>query len=321
MSRHPSDPVPAFAPLTSLDAILAAARDHGLALSASPDDLDQTGLDFLVVHARDSAGTRWVVRTPRRADVVISAGAEQRVLALLRGRLPVAIPDWRLFHPEPPAVIGYPRLGGTAVVTVGPDGPTWNVVDRAAPAPGFLDAMAEVFAALAAVPAEAAVAAGVAVVSIEESRAALRRGMDATREVLAPSPGVWARWQRWVDDDALWPVTPLALAHGDLHPGHLLVDDDGRVTGVLDWTEAKLTDPAVDLAMFHGCFGRAALTAVVDRLAPAAGITRANLEARAVERWAAAAVPAAEWALRTGNQWVLEHARGYLDAVSPDTGV
>jgi aminoglycoside phosphotransferase (APT) family kinase protein len=318
MTRHPSsDPAPAFAPLTTLDAILAAARAHGLALTASPDDLDQTGLDFLVVHARDDAGTRWVVRTPRRADVVTSARGEQRVLALLHGRLPVAIPHCRLFQPE---VIGYPRLAGTPVVTVGPSGPTWNIVDRAAPPPPFLDSMADVFAALAAVPAEAAVAAGVAVVSMAESRASLRRAMDATREVLAPSSGVVARWQRWVDDDAMWPETPLALAHGDLHPGHMLVDATGRVTGVLDWTEAKLTDPAVDLAMFHGCFGRAALTAIVDRLAPAAGITRANLEARAVERWAAAAVPAAEWALRTGTDWVLDHARGYLDAVSPETG-
>jgi aminoglycoside phosphotransferase (APT) family kinase protein len=318
MTRHPSsDPVPAFAPLTTLDAILAAARGHGRAFTAGPDDLDQTGLDFLVVHARDADGQPWIVRTPRRADVITSARAERHVLDLVRGRLPVAVPDWQIFAPD---VIGYPRLAGTPVVTVGPTGPIWNVIDPAAPSPVFLDDMAGLFAALAAIPAEAALAAGVTVVSMEESRAALRRAMDVTRDALAPSPGVWARWTRWIDDDAMWPASPLALVHGDLHPGHMLVDAGGRVTGVLDWTEAKLTDPAIDLAMFHGCFGRAALTAIVDRLAPAGGITRASLEARAVERWAAFAVMGAEWALRTGQDWVLEHARGHLAAVSPDTG-
>lgn len=317
MSRLEASPDPAFAPLTTLDELLAAARRHGLALTASAGDLDQTGLDFLVVHASDEAGTRWVVRTPRRADVVASARGEQRVLAFLRGRLPVAIPDWRLFQPE---VIGYPRLGGTPVVTIDAGAPTWNVVDPAAPSPIFLDSMAALFASLAAVPVDAAAAAGVPVVAMAESRAALRRAMDTTREVLAPPPGVWARWQRFVDDDAMWPASPLALVHGDLHPGHLLVDDTARVTGVLDWTEAKVTDPALDLAMFHGCFGRAALTALIDRVAPAGGIPRANLEARAVERWAAFTVLGAEWALRTGNTAVLEHAAGHLAAVSPDTG-
>lgn len=42
-------------------------------------------------------------------------------------------------------------------------------------------------------------------------------------------------------------TTPLALAHGDLGPAHLLVED-GLVTGVIDWTDSGLRDPAIDLA-------------------------------------------------------------------------
>jgi aminoglycoside phosphotransferase (APT) family kinase protein len=41
--------------------------------------------------------------------------------------------------------------------------------------------------------------------------------------------------------------TPLVLAHRDLGPDHVLVAD-GSVSGVIDWTDACLDDPAIDLA-------------------------------------------------------------------------
>jgi len=37
------------------------------------------------------------------------------------------------------------------------------------------------------------------------------------------------------------------LVHGDLKGEHVLVDH-GRVSGVLDWTDAELGDPATDVA-------------------------------------------------------------------------
>lgn len=47
-------------------------------------------------------------------------------------------------------------------------------------------------------------------------------------------------------------TTPLTLAHGDLGPAHLLVEG-GVVSGVIDWTDSCLRDPAIDLAWtLHG---------------------------------------------------------------------
>jgi aminoglycoside phosphotransferase (APT) family kinase protein len=37
------------------------------------------------------------------------------------------------------------------------------------------------------------------------------------------------------------------LIHGDLGPGHILVQD-GAVTGIIDWTDSHLGDPALDLS-------------------------------------------------------------------------
>lgn len=42
-----------------------------------------------------------------------------------------------------------------------------------------------------------------------------------------------------------------ALVHGDLYARHLLVDDQDRPTGVIDWGDLHVGDPAVDLALVH----------------------------------------------------------------------
>lgn len=45
------------------------------------------------------------------------------------------------------------------------------------------------------------------------------------------------------------------LIHGDLHPPHILIDRDLRVTGLLDWTEAKVADPAKDFLLYQTILG------------------------------------------------------------------
>jgi aminoglycoside phosphotransferase (APT) family kinase protein len=46
----------------------------------------------------------------------------------------------------------------------------------------------------------------------------------------------------------------LVLVHGDLHARHLLVGPDGRASGVIDWGDACLADPAVDLSLLYSAF-------------------------------------------------------------------
>jgi len=51
---------------------------------------------------------------------------------------------------------------------------------------------------------------------------------------------------------------PLVVSHGDLHVRHLLVDRDGSATGVIDWGDLCLADPAVDLSIaYFGFAGKA----------------------------------------------------------------
>jgi len=299
-------------PVETVADLLEAARIRGLSLTTEAAEFDRTGLDFLVVHARDEQGTPWIVRTPRRPEVFASSRVEARVLRLVRPRLPVAIPDWRVHARE---VIAYPRLDGTPAVTIDPGaGFSWNIIDPSALSEVFLESFARALAALQAVAPEEAASAGVPTKIVAEAREELGRAMHEARGALEPPEAVWARWHRWLEDDALWPPH-LALVHGDLHPGHMLLAADGRLTGILDWTEAQVTDPSVDLAMFCGCFGRGALEALLPRFEAAGGETWPRLADHAAERWAAFPALAAAWALRTGNAAILEHARGQLAAL------
>jgi macrolide phosphotransferase len=306
-----------FEPLDSVDALVESARREGLRLATTPADFDRSGLDFLVVHAHDEQGVPWVVRTPRRMAVVEAARVEARALSLVRGRLPVAVPDWRVFTDR---VIAYPRLDGLPAVSYDPaTGVVWNRVDPAAPGAVFLHSLADAIAALQRMDARAIEAANLPTKSIDDVRALHARAMDETRAELAPPDAVWARWQRWLANDAVWP-RHLALVHGDLHPGHLLLAEDGRVTGILDWTEAHLGDPAVDFAFVAGAFGKSALETCIARFEAAGGTSWPGLAAHAAERWAAFPALAAKWGLDMGNAAVLEHARTQLAAIAADSG-
>lgn len=296
--------------IESVADLLEAARLHGLRLTTDRADFDRSGLDFLVVHARDEAGVPWIVRTPRRADVLESSRVEARVLNLVRPRLPVAAPDWRVFSSD---VIAYPKLAGTPAVTVNESGYSWNIIDPKAPSDTFIDSMASALLALQSIGADEAKAAGVPVKTIAKVRETTRAAMEASREALSPPKTLWDRWTAWLEQSDSWPDY-VALVHGDLHPGHMLLGEDGRLAGILDWTEAQVTDPSVDFAMFFGCFGRPALEALVARFEAAGGRTWPSLVDHAVERWVIFPALAAEWALRTGNETALAFARSSIEA-------
>jgi aminoglycoside phosphotransferase (APT) family kinase protein len=48
---------------------------------------------------------------------------------------------------------------------------------------------------------------------------------------------------------------PWAAQHNDLGAEHILVDEAGRVTAVIDWTDAAYADPACDLALLYRDLG------------------------------------------------------------------
>jgi len=53
---------------------------------------------------------------------------------------------------------------------------------------------------------------------------------------------------------ALGSAPELVVGHGDLHVRHLLVDDRGRATGVIDWGEVAMLHPSIDLHIAYSGF-------------------------------------------------------------------
>jgi aminoglycoside 2''-phosphotransferase len=73
---------------------------------------------------------------------------------------------------------------------------------------------------------------------------------DVTSEVLpvldaALRAALVRAYRRFLDGD--WDFTPV-LVHRDLAPEHILVGDDGRIVGLIDFEDATVGDPAIDFA-------------------------------------------------------------------------
>jgi aminoglycoside phosphotransferase (APT) family kinase protein len=61
------------------------------------------------------------------------------------------------------------------------------------------------------------------------------------------------------------PGGPLVFSHNDLGIEHVLIDSStGAITGVIDWSDAALTDPAYDFGLLHRDLGTAALDLALD---------------------------------------------------------
>jgi aminoglycoside phosphotransferase (APT) family kinase protein len=163
---------------------------------------------------------RWVFRFPKRADVVPHLRAEIAVLPRLT--LPVAIPRFTFVVDGPPLFVGYERLPGVPL----------DQVPDADPAVVFAD-VERALAALHATPIEGPVAEV--------------RGWDAPDPPDDLEHPVLARAAAWLAAHPAEPAPPVPC-HDDLGAEHVLVDPaTSRVTGLIDWGDLALGDPAIDL--------------------------------------------------------------------------
>lgn len=301
-----------YASVENVDEALEMAARHGLELLADEQAVDESGLDFKVIHATDEDEVGWILRIPRRCELLVASRLEERILRLVGPRLPVEVPRWRLHTPH---LIAYRSLGGVPGWTVLESGELqWNMLDPSAPAQEFFDSTARFLLALQAIPKEEVAAVGAPVRTMDEIRRGRVQMMEEMIPVLEPEPSVIIRWRQWLEDEESWPRHS-ALIHGDLHPGHMLLKPDGSVVGVLDWTEAAVGDPGRDLSVFFGCFGHAGLERMLGSFEAAGGRLWPGVASYIEELWAFYPVVVAEWAVRTGHEGALEHARAHLAAV------
>jgi macrolide phosphotransferase len=309
-----STPVPslqaqALAPLpAAAEAIVALARAHGVRACGELTVIDM-GLDFRVVMVDDDTGQPWVLRIPRRADVVAKIAGEARVLAFLAARLSVAVPDWQVVSDE---LVAYPRLGGSPALSFDPvtHEVTWSF-DRTAPL--YTTSLAGVLAELHAIPVADAVAAGLPSASPEQVRREHLASLETVRQELGLGPELERTLRAWLDDDTSWPAHT-TVVHGDLYAGHTLVDAAGRVRGLIDWTEAAVSDPSIDFTGHLMAFGEDELSRLMGEYERAGGRTWPSMARHIHARRELAPVRYGLFALQSGDEAHRAAARAQLGA-------
>ena len=288
--------------------VVERARAHGLHLDPSTLRIEEAGLDYRVAIGRTSGGEAWVVRIPRRPDVSAKVGAEAAILDFVRPRLSVAVPDWQIRSAE---LIAYPLLPGEPGLTLGPGGELrWRLDLKA---PRYADAFGELLAELHRIDVEEARAAGLVVQSPEEVRRQWRADIETVRAEFDIAAPLLERWRAWLDDDGCWPSRSV-FTHGELYPAHVLIDEDDRITGVLDWTTAKVGDPARDFVFQHAMTSPDTFARTVASYERAGGRVSPRLADHCGHLWSASPVAYALYALLTGAP---EHRAAAAAQLSP----
>jgi macrolide phosphotransferase len=277
--------------------VLELAHENGLAIEEDSIQFNESGLDFQVVLATDADGVRWILRLPRREDVLPSVNKEKQTLELIAPLLSVDVPRWTICTDE---LIAYRALNGVPAGTIDPEAKAYvweidlaNVPDR------FHESLAKGIVSLHQVSVEKARAVGLPVKTAEEVRVEMKHRMDAVKKEFGVGRTLWERWQSWLHNDEIW-MQETVLTHGDLHAGHILINEQAQVTGFIDWTEASVTDPARDFVAHYRTFGQDALNKLISAYAEAGGRTWSKMADHAIELNATVAIDVAEFALKSG---------------------
>ena len=192
---------------------------------------------------------QWVFRFPKNGEVERQLAIEARILPKLAERLPVAVPIFRFQAAASPAFgrrfVGYPKLPGEPALRLPPD----------AVQLGLTGPLARALSALHAFPLGAARSAGVPDQPLETCLGDVRTdALDDLRRVreIAPDAPV-ERWRALIEAGVDVVDGPRVLVHNDFAAEHVLVDPLSRaMTGIIDWSDIAISDPAVDFAgLFH----------------------------------------------------------------------
>ena len=221
---------------------------------------------------------QWLFRFPRRRIAVPGVQREITVLSRLAPRLPLPIPDPR-FVGQPSSRYPWPFFGARLLPGVELTDSGLSDSERAVVA-----ASVGYFLRLLHDPGLVVLMEGADLPVDPMRRASAPVRARRAREVLdrLMHRGIWPADSdviRFLDqaehgaagaasadgvagtraaEDGVSGGGLLVVSHGDLHVRHLLVDRDGSATGVIDWGDLCLADPAVDLSIaYFGFAGEA----------------------------------------------------------------
>ncbi|WP_028775868.1 macrolide 2'-phosphotransferase [Shimazuella kribbensis] len=277
--------------------VLRLAKKHGLSLKKDTLKNNDSGLDFQVVIATDMDDQDWVLRLPRRKDVQSKLQNENNILKVVNSQVLFEVPIWTICTDE---LIAYKKLDGVPTATI--DHQIMNyrwILDKDNIPSTFYETLATVLSSLHQIPHELASKEGIYVETPTQLRGGWEKRMDTVREHFKVNEHLWDRWQRWLSDDKYWP-SQTGFIHGDIHPGHILIHDKAKVTGLIDWTEAKVSDTSHDFAAHYLIFGEQSLKELVRCYEKQGGFVWSQMVEHIQELTMTNAVRVGEFAMESG---------------------
>lgn len=274
---------------------LDTAARHGLTLTKELS-FNEMGLDFRVAFGKEQSGKKWVLRIPRRADIFSQIEQESKILEFVKTRVGVQVPEWKICTPE---LVAYPMLTDPTAISFDPQtySVSWNINKDSEV---YIESLALALANLHSSNVGEAVAVGIAANTSESSRKSLWADIERVKNQIGMGRELEAQWKSWISSDAIWPDFSV-LTHGDLYAGHITADASSRVTGIIDWSEAEVADPAIDFAGHLAVFGVESLQALISAYARAGGKTWPSMIEQVSARHGASPLRYAVFALDSNN--------------------
>jgi macrolide phosphotransferase len=240
-------------------AALASAAVPGLdPASVERVPAEVHGIDVDAAAITDELGRHWVVRAPRSAAAGLRLEAESGLLGRLAGYLPFAVPrlEGSVTLPDGGRAMVHRALPGRSMT----EGDLRELATSALLASGLGRALA----AIHDLPERVVAEAGLPVYDAEEHRQRRLTELDRAAATGHVPNRLLMRWERALEEAGAWRFVP-AVVHGDLDATRILLDGDGfsTVGAVFGWAEARLADPADDLAWLAAAVEPAGLTAVL----------------------------------------------------------
>lgn len=228
--------------------------------SVDPDDAAEVQRALV----EDATGRRWVVHAPLNPVAGARMQRNEELARQLARHVPFKVPT----------PVGYAGLGpdGSAAVYPYVDGAPLDLA-RLPAGPGLASAVGRAVAAIHNVPRGVFEEQDVPVFDAAGCRQRATSEVDRASETGRVPTGLLARWEEAFDAPALWQFATTPV-HGAFGGGTVLVtftdEDDagtGRVVAVLDWREAMVADPALDLAALYAQASPQAWESVLDSYA------------------------------------------------------
>lgn len=210
-------------------------------VQAVAGDLDDR---FDVAFILDADERWWVVRSPRSAVAAAEMDQTVSLLHLLARRLPFTVPT-------PQGFVALPEGGRAAVYD---HVPGRNLDFGELPAgPGIAAELGRAIAALHNIDRALFDEAGVPAYDADTYRTRRLSDVDRAAATGRVPTTLLARWERALEDVALWRFAPTPV-HGNLLGSQVLAvfagneAGSGRIRGIIGWEGAKVADPADDFA-------------------------------------------------------------------------